>query len=322
MRVGVISTGSIPFIIRNGEKYSGIAIEIWEKIAKKLNIEFEYVELQNDKDLAIQKIKSQDIDILIGPYNITEKRYKDVNFTIPFYMTNFCFASVKKNDFLQNYINISKSLLHIAFFFLLVLFINNIYKNLTKNAILFNVIVNSIPTFNKFDKNMWFLYFVVFICVIIIYINSFKPSFSFTSTKFLLKNKSVLYSDSNKVQTIIDKYKMKGKLISIKNSADHLKQSNNDPLLNKYIQEVDNIDGIIGECSKISYILNQNNEKYKDIKIIRENLSRELYSFVLPKKSKLLDKINFTIRQHQQEKINQIVVTKYLGPEFQNNSTF
>ena len=96
MRVGVISTGSIPFVIRNGEKYSGIAIEIWEKIAKNLNIKFEYVELKNDKDLAIQKIKSRDIDILVGPYNITEKRYKDVNFTIPFYMTNFCFASVKK----------------------------------------------------------------------------------------------------------------------------------------------------------------------------------------------------------------------------------
>jgi polar amino acid transport system substrate-binding protein len=322
MRVGVISTGSIPFVIRNGEKYSGISIEIWEKIAKNLNIKFEYVELQNDKDLAIQKIKSGDIDILVGPYNITEKRYKDVNFTIPFYITNFCFASSKKNDYLQNYINLSKSLLHIVFLFLLVLFINNFSKNLIKNANLFNVIVNSIPTFNKFDKNMWFLYFIVFICIIIIYINSFKPSFSLTPTRFLLKNKSVLYSDSNKVQTIVDKYKMKGKLISVKNSADHLKQYNNDSLLNKYIQDIDNIDGVLDECSKISYILNHNNEKYKDIKIIRKNLSRELYSFVLPKESKILDKINSTIRQNQLDKINQNIVTKYLGPNFQNYSTF
>ena len=322
MKVGVISTGAIPFIIRNGEKYSGIAVEIWEKIANKLNIKFQYVELLNDEDLAIQKVKSGDIDILIGPYNVTEKRYKDVNFTIPFYMTNFCFVSAQKTDYLQNYINLSLSLLHIAFFFLLVLFINNITKNLTKNANILNVIVNSIPTFNKFDKNMWFLYFIVFICVIIIYVNSFKPSFSLTPTSFLLKNKSVVYTDSNKVQTIIDKYKMKGKLISVKNSGDHLKQSNNDPLLNKYIQDIDNIDGVLDECSKISYILNHNNDKYKDIQIVRKNLSRELYSFVLPKKSKILDKINSTIRQLQQEKINQMIVTKYLGPDFQNYSTF
>ena len=322
MRVGIISTGSIPFVIRNGEKYSGIAVEIWEKIAKKLNIKFDYVEIPNDEDLAIQKIKSRDIDILIGPYSISEKRYKDVNFTIPFYMTNFCFASAKKTDYLQNYINLSLSLLHVLFFFLLVLFINNITKNLTKNANLFNVIVNSIPTFNKFDKNMWFLYFIVFICVIIIYVNSFKPSFSLTPTRFLLKNKSVLYTDNNKVQTIIDKYKMKGKFISVKNSADHLKQSNNDPLLNKYLKDNYKIDGFIDECSIISYILNNNNDKYKDIKIIGKNLSRELYSFVLPKESKLLDKINSTLRQHQLEKINQMIVTKYLGPDFQNYSTF
>ena len=322
MRVGVISTGSIPFVVRNGEKYSGIAIEIWEKIAKNLNIKFEYVELKNDKDLAIQKIKSRDIDILVGPYNITEKRYQDVNFTIPFYMTHFCFASVKKNDYIQNYINISKYLLHISFFFLLVLFINNISRNLTKNANLFKVIVKSIPTFNKFDKSIWFLYFIVFICVIIIYINSFKPSFSLTPNKFLLKNKSVLYSNTNKVKTIINKYKMKGTLIPVKNSADHLKQTNNDSLLNKYINSVDSTDGILGECSKISYILNHNNEKYKDIKIIRKNISRELYSFVLPKESKLLHKINSVMRQQQQEKINQIIVTKYLGPDFENNSTF
>lgn len=322
MNVGVISTGSIPFIVRNGDKYSGIAIEIWEKIAKKLNIKFKYIELPHDEDLAIQKVKSKDVDILVGPFNITEKRYKDVDFTIPFYKTNFCFASAQKNDYLQTYIDISKSLLHIAFFFLLVLFINNITKNFTKNANIFNVIVNSIPTFNKFDKSMWFLYFVVFICIIIIYINSFKPSFSFSSNNFLLKNKSVLYSDTNKIQTIVDKYNMKGNLISFKNSADHLKQTKNDPLLDNYINDIDNIDGILGECSKISYVLNHNSDKYKDIQIIRNNLSRELYSFVLPKESKILDKINSSIRQHQEEKINQMIVTKYLGPEFQNYSTF
>jgi polar amino acid transport system substrate-binding protein len=322
MKVGVISTGSVPFIIRNGNNYSGIAIEIWEKIAKKLNIDFEYVELPNDADLAIEKLKNKEVDILVGPYTITEKRYKNVDFMIPFYMTSYCFASSHKTDYIQNYINLSKMLFNIIFLFLLVLFINNITKNLTKNANLFSMLIDSIPTFNKFDKNLWFLYFIVFICIFIIYINSAQPNFSFTSTNFLLNGKSVIFSDSGKVKDIIDKYKIKGEFLQVNSSADHIKQTNDDPLLNKYLLEKDSVDGIVGECSNISYILHQNSEKYNDIKIVRKNISRELYSFALPKESKYIDELNSTLRQLQQEKINQMIVTKYLGPDFENFATF
>ena len=98
MRVGVISTNASPYIIRNGDNYSGIAIDIWETIAKKQNIEFNYVEVGPTEENAIEKIKKREVDILVGPYTITSKRYQHISYTLPFYYSDIALASSKQTN--------------------------------------------------------------------------------------------------------------------------------------------------------------------------------------------------------------------------------
>ena len=42
MNVGVLSRGYEPFVFVDGDNYSGISIEIWERVADKLNIDYTY----------------------------------------------------------------------------------------------------------------------------------------------------------------------------------------------------------------------------------------------------------------------------------------
>ena len=44
MNVGVLSRGYEPFVFVDGDDYSGISIEIWERVADKLNIDYKYVD--------------------------------------------------------------------------------------------------------------------------------------------------------------------------------------------------------------------------------------------------------------------------------------
>ena len=64
MKVGVISTNSSPYVIRDGDKYSGISIEIWETIAKKSDISYEYIEAGDNEDNAIERLKNKEFDIV------------------------------------------------------------------------------------------------------------------------------------------------------------------------------------------------------------------------------------------------------------------
>ena len=68
--------------------------------------------------------------------------------------------------------------------------------------------------------------------------------------------------------------------------------------------------------------MHYNIEKYNDIRIVRSKLASFLYSFIVPKGSDYLDKINTALREAQSEKVNQIIVTKYLGPKYENHVSF
>ena len=121
MKVGVVSINNSPYIIRNGDSYSGISIDIWETIAKKANIEFSYVEI-SDEETAIQKIKSKELDILVGPYTITSKRYQDIDYTIPYYYSDISLASSKKTKNLENYLKLFQIFGYIIYYILLAIF--------------------------------------------------------------------------------------------------------------------------------------------------------------------------------------------------------
>ena len=159
MKVGVVSTNNSPYVIRDGDKYSGISIEIWEKIAKKADISFKYIEAGSDEDIAIERLKKKEFDILVGPYTITSKRYQDVDYTIPYYYADIALATKQNTSNLEKYIKISKMIGFIILLFIVILFINNIIVNFDYNKTVVESIVDSIPTFK--DRKMYILYTII-----------------------------------------------------------------------------------------------------------------------------------------------------------------
>ena len=321
MRVGVISTNASPYVIRNGDKYSGIAIDIWEIVAKKQNIEFSYIEVGPTEENAIKKLKNKEVDILVGPYTITGKRYQHISYSTPFYYSDYALASSRQTNNLENYINISKTFGAIIFLFISILFINNFIINFNKNLSFADFFINSIPSFN--NRKMYFLYAIILFAIIVLYINIYKPNLNLNPTGLSIRGKNILYSDNQEIiKKILKIYNAKGTFVDIKNTADHQKQIQDNELFNKYINNKESQYGIVDDSSKLAYVLHHNIKKYEGIRIIENNLAKTLYAFITPKGAHYLDSVNIGLRDAQKEKINQIIVTKYLGPKFENHVSF
>ena len=82
IEVGV--TLSPPFVIDEGEDYSGMAIELWESIAKNLDLQFNYSSYPTFKQL-VEAAASDQIDVVVTNLTITKNREERVDFTQPWF---------------------------------------------------------------------------------------------------------------------------------------------------------------------------------------------------------------------------------------------
>lgn len=81
VKVGVYELpGVIRFGTSDGERPEGLAIELWDEIARRLDLESEFVQ---EKDIAslVADTSAGRVDVLLGPLAVTEAREKQVDFT-------------------------------------------------------------------------------------------------------------------------------------------------------------------------------------------------------------------------------------------------
>jgi polar amino acid transport system substrate-binding protein len=79
--------GTPPFLIRDGDEYEGIVIDLWKQIAVINGFEYELVLQTNTQD-ALEAVQSGELDLLVGPFSITSERLQIVNFTRPFFTSS------------------------------------------------------------------------------------------------------------------------------------------------------------------------------------------------------------------------------------------
>ncbi len=114
-----------PFVIKySNERWAGISIELWEKIANKLEIEYELNEF--DLNGLLQSVSNNDIDIAVSPLTITSEREKLFDFTHSYFTTGTSIAvsnkssnsilGITKNLFSSEFIKILLGILMILFF--------------------------------------------------------------------------------------------------------------------------------------------------------------------------------------------------------------
>jgi len=84
-----------PFVIKDADgRYSGISIELWQKIADEQGLDFEY----RETDLAglIDGLKDGSLDVSVAALTVTAAREQQIDFTHPFHTTGLAIAVTRK----------------------------------------------------------------------------------------------------------------------------------------------------------------------------------------------------------------------------------
>ncbi len=110
MTVGVKHTP--PFIIQEeGGRYKGVSIQLWEEIAKQMDIQYTYKEY-NLTGL-LNALENKEIDVCINPLTVTSNRMKRFNFTQPFFISNLCIAVREEGG--SDFVSLIKSFFSLGF---------------------------------------------------------------------------------------------------------------------------------------------------------------------------------------------------------------
>ncbi len=105
LRIGVVHEP--PFVIRDGESYTGLSVDLWNSIADEAGVSYELVEF-NDHLGLIRALDFKEIDVSINPIHVNEMRLTLLEATQPFYVSFLGVATSQAEQsqirvFLQNF---------------------------------------------------------------------------------------------------------------------------------------------------------------------------------------------------------------------------
>jgi len=83
-----------PFESKEGDAYIGVDMDLARKIAEKLEMEYQIIDM--DFDTLIPSLSSNKIDMAISAISITDERQRQVDFSEPYYVANQ--VIIKKQD--------------------------------------------------------------------------------------------------------------------------------------------------------------------------------------------------------------------------------
>jgi len=90
LKLRVVTKPIAPFVMLEGDKYTGFSIDLWDAIAKqlkieyKLNVEHEFLGVETVGDL-IQTVSEKKADAGIAGISMTAKREEKVDFSHSFF---------------------------------------------------------------------------------------------------------------------------------------------------------------------------------------------------------------------------------------------
>jgi len=108
LRVGVMHEP--PFVIKEGEAYTGLSVDLWNSIANEAGVSYELVGY-NDQLGLIRALDFEEIDVSINPIHVNEMRLTLLEATQPFYVSFLGVATSQAKQsqvrvFLQNFFSL------------------------------------------------------------------------------------------------------------------------------------------------------------------------------------------------------------------------
>ncbi|WP_299537004.1 transporter substrate-binding domain-containing protein [Ulvibacterium sp.] len=86
-----------PFVVREDTVLRGINVWLWKKVAKDLDLKFEFLPM--DFSNMLDSLETGGIDLSINPLTITSERSKKMEFTHSFYASNSTIAVAETSSF-------------------------------------------------------------------------------------------------------------------------------------------------------------------------------------------------------------------------------
>lgn len=95
LSVGV-DTAFVPFEFKQGDKYVGFDIDLWEAIAKKMDVDYQMQPM--DFSGLIPGLQSGNLDVAMAGITITAERQKAADFSAPYYDADLLIAVPEKDN--------------------------------------------------------------------------------------------------------------------------------------------------------------------------------------------------------------------------------
>ena len=134
-----------------------------------------------------------------------------------------------------------------------------------------------------------------------------------------IKDKHIIVRKGSKAETLVKKFKGIPYSVAFKQSSKNY--SYND-LLDKFLENPDKYNGVAGDIPYIKYTINKGGGKYNDLKIHEDLLAINTFAFPIRKNHKLLEKIDTELIKNKDDRIHQLIVSKYLGPDLSIQANF
>ncbi len=80
----VVTRAVTPFVMKDGDTYSGFSVDLWQAVAKELGRSYTFVEKNNVKDI-LDGVKAGEGDLAISAISITSEREDQFDFSQPMF---------------------------------------------------------------------------------------------------------------------------------------------------------------------------------------------------------------------------------------------
>ena len=314
--------GTEPFVFDDNNK--GIAVEIWDKIAKENSWNFKYIPFGNVND-ALHRLEKGDLDIVVGPISITSQRLENMRFSQPFYNSSISIISRLDNQSFWQMVKPLFSLkLEIAVLVFLVLlgivgtlfwlaehkkspeqFSKKPLQGIGSGMWLAIVTMSTtgygdkapITLVGRIIAGVWMVLSIIFATSMVAGIASTLTVSSLGSTT---------------ISTIEQLSGHKAATISISPAEDFLKKSNIKVIhvnnLNEAISKLKNkeVDAVVYDRPQLLYFLKHNNKE--DLYISKAEYYKQGYGFAFPLNSELTFDVNRSLLElAENQEINRII---------------
>ncbi len=95
LKIGLV--GTPPFVLYESQRPTGIAVELWEEMADRLKLEYDYHHVES-QHRGLEDLSHNELDVLVGTLSITAERERVVDFTQPYYQSTVAILSPMKGS--------------------------------------------------------------------------------------------------------------------------------------------------------------------------------------------------------------------------------